>query len=244
MSDLGGGIKHHKPGCNCICCKPRPREKKALPIPAGGGRTELVPSPAQVARQHEGAEPDPTSPAYNSVQPIRPDAISYNFPLPTTFKVRGLGKQYHGVARQHVADWITIRMQDPDITMTEAAKRLNIGRNTLYRAIAQGRAQGWLKLEDPIDRIEYEIIPKTVDNLNYFLDKKDKAVTIEAAKGTIFKQFQEAKGLLENSNTTVLALKIESLPLTDGAPAKFITGQIIGKPRELQVIDVKPDEAE
>ena len=104
--------------------------------------------------------------------------------------------------------------------------------NSLYRVIKQGRESGLLSFDDPLERIEHEIIPKVVDNLNYFLDAKDKTVTIEAAKGTIFRQFQDSKGI-SDGNQTVLALKIEQ---ADGQEIKIMTGHIVGTPKGVSSI--------
>jgi hypothetical protein len=46
-------------------------------------------------------------------------------------------------------------------------------------------------------------------------------------KHTVFKQFQESKGISEQP-TTVLALKIETV---DPANMKVVTGHVVGKPR-------------
>lgn len=96
---------------------------------------------------------------------------------------------------------------------------------TVNRAVREG----WLVLEDPLDILEHEIIPKVAKNLSMFLDQGDKQVTIETAKGTLFKAYQESKGISQNP-TTVLALKIE--PAAPDAPQAII-GQIIGIGRSL-----------
>lgn len=127
-----------------------------------------------------------------------------------------------------------MRATEPGISNKEVARRLGITSGTLNSMIHKASKEGWLVFEDPLSRIEYEIVPKVVENLNYFLDQRDKTVTIEAAKGTIFKVFQEAKGLNEGS-TTVLALKIEAAPpLEKGEQPKVIVGEIVGRPRLLE----------
>lgn len=131
-----------------------------------------------------------------------------------------------------VKEWIAMRLEDPKISNEEVAKRLNIASRTLRAYIARGTREGWLKFDDPINRIEFEIVPKVLDNLNLFLDQKDKTVTIETAKGTVFKQWQEAKGVNENPNT-IIALKIEMAPENELSP-KVITGHVVGKARELE----------
>lgn len=120
-------------------------------------------------------------------------------------------------------------MAEPGIKSNEIARRIGISPKTLYAYISQANREGWLKFDDPISRIDHEIIPKVLDNISEFLDQKDKTVTIETAKGTIFKQYQDEKGLGEVSQT-VLALKIETV---EPDRVKVITGHIVGKPKAL-----------
>lgn len=132
--------------------------------------------------------------------------------------------------RAYVARWLELRSKDPDLTIVEAARQLKISRKTLNAAIQQAVENGWLKFEDPLSKLEYEVVPKVVRNLNAWLDENDKTVTIEAAKGMVFPIYRESKGVSENPQT-VLALKIES-PTGDQAAA-VLTGQIIGAPRKI-----------
>lgn len=134
----------------------------------------------------------------------------------------------HAGSRAIIADWLKLRALEPDITMKDASAKLGIHRSTLHAIINRGTKAGWLRFDDPLARIEHQIIPKVIDNLNHFLDERDKTVTIETAKGTIFKAYQESKGINEGAKT-VLALKIE---MPEGVePAKIVAGTVIGKPR-------------
>lgn len=131
--------------------------------------------------------------------------------------------------RQRIADWITLRTQFPGITAVDAARRMGITKETLHRHITTARREGWLDFTDSLDRLEFEIIPKTLDNLNHLLDKGDAKATIETAKGTVFKEYQAAKGVSDTIQT-VLALTIEP---AEGSGVKVVTGTIVGKPREI-----------
>ena len=128
-------------------------------------------------------------------------------------------------------------MLHPNSTRAEIAAKMGISRSGLNDIVKQGRDTGLLVFDDPMDQIEYEIIPKVLDNLNFYLDAKDKAVTIEAAKGTIFRSYQEARGISEN-NQTVIALKIET---AGGPDVKVMTGHIVGKPKGLpaQIVEIE-----
>ena len=138
-------------------------------------------------------------------------------------------------AKVRVAQWLGMRALEPDLSNSEIARRMGIAAPTLRAAIQKGVQEGWLKFEDPIQAIEYQIIPKVVRNLNQFLDAGDKQVTIETAKGTLFKQFQESTTTIQ-APQTVLALKIEMAPGLGSSPV--VSSTIVGTPR--QIIDVTP----
>lgn len=89
-------------------------------------------------------------------------------------------------------------------------------------------------MTDPLARIEYDIIPQTLDNIAFYLSKeggRDKQVTLETAKATIYKQYQESKGI-SDAPQTVLALKID-MGDPDGPQLKAVAGSIVGAPRGL-----------
>jgi len=200
-----GGTHSHKPDCQCYPCKARHRKEEALVVAAGDGGTALV------------AYPAPTTEAVQSAEPLEADELI------TPGRLETLDK------RAVVAEWIKLRALDPDITNAEIIRRLGIAKSYFYRILNQASKEGWLRFDDPIARLEHQLVPKTLDNLNYFLDAKDRTVTIEMAKGTVFKAYQESKGLNQGSQT-ILALKIE-LPATNSEPMKIIEGQIVGQPK-------------
>lgn len=131
-------------------------------------------------------------------------------------------------SRERVAEWLKLRTDEPNITNRDAAQRLGIHPSTLSSDISKALKDGWLKLTDPLDQVEHLIIPKVLENLNYFLDARDQKVTIETAKGTIFKVFQDSKGI-NDAPQTVLAIKMEQ-PDTSAQPR----GKIVGRPRIIE----------
>lgn len=136
-------------------------------------------------------------------------------------------------ARARVAAWVAFRTADPNITNVEVARRLGCNSRTIENNLRKASKEGWLQFDDQLDRMKYEIVPKVVDNLNHFLDAKDRTTTIETAKGTIFKVFQASEGI-SDAPQTVLALKIEPADPKDVNQVKIITGQIVGRPREMR----------
>lgn len=127
------------------------------------------------------------------------------------------------------------------MTTNEIAEKIGLGPKTLNNYIRQAVKEGWLKFEDPRERLDFELIPKVVRNLNELLDKRDKTITIETAKGTLFKQFQQEHGIAEG-NSNVIALKIEAAPSLEGQQIKVISGQVVGKPKELVEISLDREE--
>ena len=91
--------------------------------------------------------------------------------------------------------------------------------------------EGWLKFTDPTERFQNQIVPKVVDNIEHWIDKKDKTMTIEAAKGSgIFKNYQAIR-VEGQAPTTVLALKIE--PVAAGQ-TKVTSGHVVGVPKMIE----------
>jgi len=131
--------------------------------------------------------------------------------------------------QSRVAEWLELKALDPNMSNIEAAKRMGLATSTLNSIISRAVKAGWLKFDDPMSRMEHEIIPQVMDNLSYHLKKKDKTVTIETAKGTIFKQFQADKGV-SDGQTTILALKLE---LPEGTAVAVGSGKIVGTPKAI-----------
>lgn len=140
--------------------------------------------------------------------------------------------------RHRIAAWIAMRAAEPNITLMEASSRMGLAPKTLTGMISKATKEGWLRFYDPLDRLEHEIIPQTMDNLVELLNDGDKQTTIEVAKGTIFRTYQAAKGITDQP-TTVLALKIETLSHDQ---EKVLTGHVVGKSKAID-IQVEPNEA-
>lgn len=118
------------------------------------------------------------------------------------------------------------------LKLPEIAERLGLAYSTVKNIVYEGNKQGLIQYDDPFERFENQIIPKVVDNIEYWIDQKDKKMTIEAAKGAgVFKAHQAIK-VEGQAPQTVLALKIE-MPEPTGLEAKTIVGHVVGKPRRL-----------
>lgn len=116
------------------------------------------------------------------------------------------------------------------LNLKQIAEKLGLEHSSVRGIVYKANKLNLLQYEDPYERFEQTIVPKVVDNINYWIDLKDKKMTIEAAKGAgIFKAHQAIKVEGETPQT-VLALKIEMPPGTE--PAK-ISGRVVGKPRRI-----------
>lgn len=205
-ADKGGGNARHRPDCRCFACG---RQKKALALAAGSNASGVDLS-QQVLEPQTGLTPSGII-----------DADILEVPGRTM--------------RDRIGQWMELRRADPSLTNTECAKQIGIAASTLNTYISLARREGWLRFTEPLARMEHEIIPQTMDNLAFYLSQaggRDKQVTIEVAKGAIFKQYLDSKGISE-APQTVLALKIETVAPVDGQVVKVGSGHVVGAPRTL-----------
>ena len=207
----GGANTHTNPNCACFSCVARRRPKTPIAFPDGNGGGSLV--------SVEDAE--------KAINRTRTTIVAEEY-NPNSSKRQS--------AKVRVAQWLGTKAIEPELSNAEIARRMGISAQALRASISKGVQEGWLKFEDPIQAIEYQIIPKVVRNLNHFLDEGDKQVTIETAKGTLFKTFAEASGATQGPQT-VLALKIE-LPERPTDEMKVVAGKIVGRPRSLSDSEV------
>lgn len=201
-----GGTHTHKEGCRCRPCKARRRKEEAVPGPTGIGGDALVPQGSQT----------------EALTVLDADA-------PITVDATG-NRAKNSNAKIRVRAWLQVRALEPMLTIAAIAQKIGVAPRTLYRDISVATKEGWVKFEDPLERIDFQIIPKTLDNLNHFLDEKDKTVTIETAKATIFKTYQNSKGI-SDAPLMALSLKIEQ---PDVANERIVTGHIIGRPKVIE----------
>src|SRR5258708_81266 len=133
--------------------------------------------------------------------------------------------------RRRILDWVKVTAEHPDWTKKEVADAIGTSVKTLTRDLQYAQQHGLVDFDAPLERLRYEIIPGVIDNLANFVKAKDKTVTLETAKATIFKTYQAEEGIIDGQNN-VLALKIEMT----GVPSdvKIVEGQVVGVPKELE----------
>jgi hypothetical protein len=97
-------------------------------------------------------------------------------------------------------------MEDPDI-----AKALGISVKSISPYIYRAGKNGWLDIDNPKMRMQYQVMHKVVRNLDEMLDSPDpgikERITVEAAKGTVFKEFGEQQQ--QAPVQTVVAIRID-----------------------------------
>ena len=115
------------------------------------------------------------------------------------------------------------------LTHKQIGEELGLAAGTVKDIVYKASKANLIQYDDPYQRFENSIVPKVVDNIEYFIDKKDLKMTIEAAKGSgLFKSHQAIK-VESEAPQTILALKIEMPPGAD--VPKVLTGRVVGKPR-------------
>lgn len=135
--------------------------------------------------------------------------------------------------KANVASWLKMKMADPQMSDKDIAAKLGISPSTLHNTLYKAKREGWIRFEDPLSEVRYGHLPLIAENLELFLKTRDKQVTIEAAKATLWKDYG---GVAPNSGGTagtpmVFALKIE-LPagLDTARAASNVKGIIVGNP--------------
>ena len=103
----------------------------------------------------------------------------------------------------------------------EIAEHLGMKAATIRQYLYRANKRGWINIHsfvDPHDQIDFVLASKTVRNVDELLDKRDKDVTIEAAKGFgLFKQHQVVKNDGPANVGLALSVKVEMPPAILGA---------------------------
>jgi transposase len=146
-------------------------------------------------------------------QPIEPKEPKPAWALPKDSKVR--------TTAMHIIAMRISGMDDDEI-----AASIGISRRSISQYLYRAGKNGWLDIDNPKDRMEYQLIPQVVQNLAEMLVSADpevkQTVTMETAKGTIFKQFGEQAQQLPPS--TLVAIRIDMPP----GPAQVIREETTG----------------
>ena len=198
-TNAGGTFAHKNPDCRCNPCKARRRQAEAV---AGAAGTRGAPVAPPVTT--------PTTLAQ----------ISADMPLV-------MGADQNVDHRARIVQWMTLKAEESGISNMEIARRMGIPRQHLQALLSRAVREGWLKFDDPLSRLEHEIVPKAIDNLVVLLNDQDKVATMETLKGTAFPAYRESKGI-SDAPQTVLALKIEA---PEPSETKVLVGTVVGKPK-------------
>lgn len=123
---------------------------------------------------------------------------------------------------------LILAMRFSGMSDEEIAPQLNLSPRTVKDYIKIAGVNGWLDLPDQKEKLEYQVIPKAVRNLDAMLDSPDSDVkhnaTLKTLEGTLFKQFGVAQGGPQLPG--VLAIKIEMPPGALAAPRPEALGGV------------------
>lgn len=124
--------------------------------------------------------------------------------------------------------WLAFQAAERGISFAEVGRRLGYTGDYIARCVHESIRNGDIIINEPMDRVEFDLIPLALDGLKNLLQAQDPKAIIETAKGTIFPIFKESKGVKEVTST-VLAIDVK---LPDGSEnAKLVTGHIVGRPK-------------
>lgn len=182
--------------------------------------------------------PKPNLPATSvpSVLPSLPPAVAADTTLtPSIEDTTGVKPSWYlppdskirVVAMQIIAMRIS-GMEDEAI-----AEALGISVKSISPYIYRATKNGWLTLDDPKARLEYQMMHKVMDNINEGLNDTSRhmtsgmrvktAVALKVAEGTIFKQFDTVAD--RTPSTTIVAVKIE---MPEGPRPQIRAGNDVG----------------
>lgn len=219
-----GGPDFHKPGCRCNACVARRRKAEAIA---------------------DRARPDTAAPAVqpSSDEVLTDTAVMLTASQEALVKSRGLPTLIGtDLQRDRIRKWLSWKAIEPKLTHADAAARLDIAPQTLTNLIHEATKAGWLKFDDPMAELEYEIIPEANKRVKAAILGGDTDTAVKLSQATIWKTYAASKGVVDNAPTTVLALKIE-MPsgfTADNVPS--IKGVIVGQPRVIDAELVKDEE--
>jgi hypothetical protein len=127
--------------------------------------------------------------------------------------------------------WWALRIANPHITKSEAARQIGTSPQQLYFVIEKGLRLGWGQIDDPIDFMSTQLIPKAMKNMDELLTQKDKRATIEMLKGTAFPEYRDTKASQVQPR---LSINVQFEPAPPQAQT-VIEGQIVGVPKQLSI---------
>jgi hypothetical protein len=120
-------------------------------------------------------------------------------------------------------------MSDPDI-----CKALNISEKSLSPYIYRAGKNGWLDIDNPKARIQYQLMHRAVSNLDEMLENDAPLATktirhettMKLLEGTVFREFEEQKESAPNQTVVAIRIDMPSGPqqqmrddTTSGTPA-------------------------
>lgn len=197
----------------------RPRIGAPVADPAGRSLPSLPPAATQV---------DPPAPLIPGAPTSRREHGAY---LPPDSKVRKTAMKI-------------LALRSTGLEDREIADLLGIKVRSVTAYVYRAGVNGWIKdaFNSGKEAIENQIVPKIIRNLDSLLDSTDEhlkaKVTLGAAEGTVFKQFEQHGGGPVAAPQMALQINIQQ---PTGAPLTVREGTIGGVASYGEVIDVEAE---
>lgn len=191
--------------------------------------------------------PPPSEAAAPSLPPVPGETLSPTPTTPATPVTKKDGNLIGKSSLMRKKAVAIVAMRATGMTTEEIAAELGIKPGSVHSYVYRAAKSGFLVnkrgeslLDDPKDRVEFELAHKAVRNMNEFLDSDNDEVrermTLEIAKGALFKKF-DPQPTAPSMGVQALAIKIE-MPTTGGMAVRegtiggvpnYVEGEVAGE---------------
>lgn len=162
---------------------------------------------------HSSHEPSAENPLARSVATVDSGVPAVSSPPPSVRKTvsRRVGRvRPPKDSKVYKVVQAVIALRAQGVKAKEISETLGYSEDTLRQYVSRANKKGWINIssfQDVDDQLEYVLKHKVVKNINEFLNREDKDVTLEAAKGLgLFKTHQVVKG--ETASLVGVALSV------------------------------------
>ncbi len=237
------GVPGHRDSCKCRKCrKSRKAARKGITEtalePSGVGTDPVAVEPTPIVELIPETIPEPVIEPFIEVLPaivVPAETIPETIDDEEQEEVANLPAEAPMLLkdrtfRSRVAEICLLRAQG--LNNKQIAERMHLAHSTIKTFITRAKKQGLLRYDNPEARLQHELAPLVVDNIEYFLKTPDREasklkMTIEAAKGLGMFKSHAAHKIEGASQQMAIAIKFE---MPEGGPT-YVEGHIVGTPK-------------